>query len=324
MVPIIQLHYQHEQGYGRDIESALFQMDLADEVPGDTVDEHLKFCKATRAAVDSLHHFDRDGIIEDLKSRPETRAFAATLISQSDASASKWLTSPDSCSGIGPKLDGKFFIEALRQRCLIPYAASTNAERLFCPCRQGRNAIDLAVQPFHWDVCHYSQGLKTDRHNHMVSHTARLLRSVGFAAEIEPTRHGTLVFEEHGIKRPDIAYSSGGITKYLDVVVASPASATAMSGGNNSLQVVGGAALQAEARKRHDYRNLPVGIMLMPFALESSGRFGPSATNILNFVCADHPAQLKFYIRDVSICMAANTGRIINFSRGRVAAHPHG
>jgi hypothetical protein len=75
-------------------------------------ENQLKFCKATRAAVDSLHHFARDGIIEDLKSRPETHAFAATLISQSDASASKWLTSPDSCSGIGPKLDGKFFIEA--------------------------------------------------------------------------------------------------------------------------------------------------------------------------------------------------------------------
>ena len=128
--------------------------------------------------------------------------------------------------------------------------------------------------PYHWDSCNLSQGLKTDRHNHCVSHTARLLRSVGYGVEIEPRRHCDIVFEERGLKRPDLSYTSGGVTKYIDVVVATPTSSTTMHGVHISLEVLGGAAIQAEARKRHDYSNLPAGVVVTPtpFTFESTGR----------------------------------------------------
>ena len=95
-----------------------------------------------------------------------------------------------------------------------------------------------------------------------------------------------------------------------------------MHGPHSSLREPCGAAIQAEARKRHDYRDLPEGILVTPFAIESTGRLGPAAADLLPFLCVDHPAHLKFYIKDLSICLAASIGRLLSFSRGRIAAHP--
>jgi len=236
-------HTYHEQHIERDIVSRMqaLESEAPNEGMGEQLDEMTMFTRATRRAVDSLHQFVQQGIVEDLAASPSTAPSAAILLSQSDHSASKWLNSANTVSGIGPTLDRKLFIEALKYRCLIPFGSSTSQNHLFCPCRSGRNAIDLLQHPQHWDTCNLSQGLKTDRHNHVVSLTARLLRSVGFTAEIEPRRHGEIVFEERGLKRPDIAYTSGGVTKYLDVVIASPATATALHGPHSSLREPGAA-----------------------------------------------------------------------------------
>ena len=81
-----------------------------------------------------------------------------------------------------------------------------------------------------------------------------------------------------GDRQPDIKVERNGVITYIDVVVASPVSDAALRGG--SAERVGVAAELAEQRKRRDYEG--AAFEVIPFAVESYGRFGEQATRYLN------------------------------------------
>jgi hypothetical protein len=109
---------------------------------------------------------------------------------------------------------------------------------------------------------------------------------VRYTVNLEPRAHGAIQFG-HGLKRPDLAYTKAGHTASLDVVVAEPTAASCRNDGLHSSLVQGnGAAIIAELRKNEEYRNMPHGLVVTPFALESTGRIGPAALAFLNIACA--------------------------------------
>ena len=95
------------------------------------------------------------------------------------------------------------------------------------------------------------------------------------------------------MKRPDISYGKNDTVKYLDVVVACPAVMTNRNSALYSFETV------PEARQRRDYQNFPAGVIVTPFAVESTGRLGPAAKELLALVCADRPSSLRYFLTDM-------------------------
>jgi hypothetical protein len=145
-----------------------------------------------------------------------------------------------------------------------------------------------------------NQPLVNERHLEIVGKVGNFLKTCGYAVDLKPRAHGTIQFG-HGLKRPDLAYTKAGHTAFLDVVVAEPTAASCRNDGLHSSLVQGnGASIIADLRKNEEYRNMPPGLVVTSFALESTGRIGPAAL-----------AFLKMFISDLSICLSAHLRRII-------------
>ena len=303
-----------------DLTAAMRRMDGL--IPTNTI----ALAKATSKAVAELHRAQFLAIHRELLGNEETRSLAASLLSAGCSEAGKYVFQPHYRNSENQRATHGAYIAALCDRATIPAFPLGGAGPLYCPCRssESRNAVDLRRHPEHPRCCHFNQPLVNARHDDIVkTHLAPLLRSAGYTVEIEPVAHGAFHFQEQNVKRPDISYGKNGIVKYLDVVVACPAVMTNRNSALFSSETVpDGASRSAEARKRRDYQNFPAGVIVTPFAVESTGRLGPAAKELLALVCADRPSSLRYFLTDISICLAAHLGNMVAASKRRATWRP--
>ena len=107
------------------------------------------------------------------------------------------------------------------------------------------------------------------------------------------------------------------------MVVAEPTSRSATTHASlSSVETKAGAARQAEARKRQDYGVLPEGTRLVPFAIEATGQLGPEAADFLGLVARDQIKPLNYFMRNLAIILAAYSGRLLSYCRGRIGNPP--
>ena len=159
-----------------------------------------------------------------------------------------------------------------------------------------------------------------DRHHSIRDRLALLLRHVcspGTTVTIEPTMENGSPLP----RRPDIAIESAGTVEYIDIVVADPTSREAMqpmiTALGQGLTRNGFAAQGAQLRKTRLYQELPYANRVVPFALESTGLFGPTAIDFLSLRCKDHPRALRSFYHDCSLILAHSLGRSSLAGRAR-------
>jgi hypothetical protein len=125
--------------------------------------------------------------------------------------------------------------------------------------------------------CPALQGLRTSRHNRVRDVLADLLRRIGGP-------HSVSTEADLGSARFDIRFTQGLTTRYIDVSVVNPASASYVSAAADTDDA---AAQQRALEKRHRYGDLLAshGIdpgALLPFVIETTGRLGPEARSLLD------------------------------------------
>jgi hypothetical protein len=142
---------------------------------------------------------------------------------------------------------------------------------------------DIRVFTSHGASCQCLGATKISRHNNVRDSLAAFLRKR--AAEED----GRVTVELRDVigrepaegrapqKRPDITYEARGVTKHIDVLVVDPLAERYQRGEHHPGKVAGGAAIQGELRKRQGYAGSDYVETLVPFVVESTGRFGPEA-----------------------------------------------
>ena len=126
--------------------------------------------------------------------------------------------------------------------------------------------MDLNDIHAHPEACCKNANIFTARHDALTKCLSQLIKKAGPPASgAQGNNRGA------GDRKPDIKVERNGVViTYADVVVASPVSDAA-------LRV---AAELAEQRKRSDYEG--AAFKVIPFAVESYGRYGEEATRYLN------------------------------------------
>jgi hypothetical protein len=297
-------------------ESTKTRLQMADDELSDT--SILSFQSAAKDAANEMIKAKTQHLHEALASSPRTTAAAAQFLSSGTPNAAYWLRATSLPPyGAGNSFTSRDFVEMLRNRLLIafvdPDTPGTN-----CTCFH-RPPVDLSITPSHPLWCSNSSGIIIARHNAVRDRLATLLRKVLPApggVHVEPLRHNGVDF----VRRPDIGYVDNGQSFYLDVVVAEPTAATAMSHPTTpSITYAGSAAELAEVRKRTEYAAANQGTDVQPFALESTGRLGATAKGLLNHICRDNAQDLKSFLFDTSYILASAKGRLLSTCRQRLA-----
>lgn len=269
---------------------------------------------AAKRVVRTCYSESRDGLVVALTDRPETQSAAAFLIGTETAVGGFWVdTFADSFVAGGLRVEDGKFAEAIRARVMAPFAAPVGGPRL-CDCNDlGQAPVDLRRDPYHPAQCRKNGGVRTDCHDQVVRCLYTLIKQSGAGA-------GTRVHEEprdyRGPHRPDLVVERMNHVTHVDVVIASPMSRDALD--NGSAYHPGVAAHRAEARKRRDYRDQVEANVVIPFAIELTGRFGPAATEYVHRL-APHvtPHQLRSFYRSVSQTLANSLGSACSFCRQR-------
>jgi hypothetical protein len=230
---------------------------------------------------------EQQALIAALQSDPLRSIHAIQLRSQAHPSSGKLFAAPYRQTE-HKTVEDSVYRGALRQHLLCDEFAVgghpateeeiRNGPHLYCKCQlETVNAQDIRVFTGHVYVCKQI-GLKTHRHDEVRDILAAHLRKQFSAdgrvtVELRPEEIG-------GVRnqwRPDIVLEARGVTKHIDILIVDPATQSYSHGEYSSSRVAGGAAIQGEQRKRNRYRDSPDVECLVPFVMESTGRFGPEA-----------------------------------------------
>jgi hypothetical protein len=306
LLPVHNSYYRHEEMLELEAQAPQHEdINIADPI--------LRFSRSLAAVLTEIHQARAMLLHRDLPG-----VWAASFLSMQNAHGGRWLTTSATTSRYAGVFfpDGDFH-EALRQRLLIPFVSPSRG-RTPCPCNGGSRIVNLVAEPCHPLICTRSRAQITGRHDAVRKLLVKLLRAVLPGVQIveEPRpRQGEALLRH----QPDIAYERGGIRYLIDVTVAEPTVWDVITDrALSSARVQGGAARQAEARKRREYGPLPEGVRLVPFAVEFTGNLGPAAADFLGLVAGDFSQPLKYFIRDLTITLAAFTGRLLSCCRSRI------
>ena len=176
----------------------------------------------------------------------------------------------------------------------------------------------MIIDPAHCFTCRRAGSIRDGRHDAIEERLIQTVRVTCPNANVskQPKQHNGIAFTPHA---PDIGFEVGGVIRYIDVTAAEPSAISNRVGGaSSSITTAGGAAMRAEERKHGTYRDIEPQVIVIPFAVESSGRMGPSARALLNELCQNHPGELRAFTRDLSNICASYGGHFINFARKRM------
>ena len=228
---------------------------------------------------------------------------SARLLASMTDIGGRWLNATADPFIVGsPAAVDQEFCEAVRARLFAPFSGNGESE-VVCDCK-GRNeeAVDLNSMHSHPEGCCKNANIFTARHDAVTKCLAQLIKKggpLGIKVTLEPQVAA-------GNRQPDIKVERNGVVTYIDVVVASPVSEAAI--GSGSAERVGVAAELAEQRKRRDYEG--GSFEVIPFAVESYGRFGEQATRYLNALAPRvSPNVMWKFQRDCSHILAFHLGR---------------
>lgn len=172
------------------------------------------------------------------------------------------------------------FQTALAMRLLIRKQLPPGQQFLCSACHAIETGATNALDPlFHCLSCPSCQGIRTNRHNSVRDVLQQLLVRL-FGANNVAVEEG----QQPGLRRSDITLQHNAGYTLFDVSVVSPTTARALA--HHSCDTQDAAAKMIEDEKRHSWSETLIARQLapsalIPFVLESSGRFGPAALKFL-------------------------------------------
>jgi hypothetical protein len=125
----------------------------------------------------------------------------------------------------------------------------------------------------------------------------------------------------------DVKVIKGADTLYIDVAIVDPAAAMFLKPPTRSHLTQDGAASKYGRTKRQHYARVNSSSAfpsrsIIPFAIEATGRLGPSALLFLHSQFGSQPiSRSKFLIEINDIC-ARTAGRMFKMTRDRFQGHP--
>jgi hypothetical protein len=279
-----------------------------------------RYKKAVKIAMKGMVQARATHLQALLAGDPRTQAIAAGLLSAMTENAGQYLR----CTvlpqyGTGIKFSDNAFLEMLRHRLLILFTAPYGPAPGNCTCST-HAPINLSALPMHPLVCPAARIIIVERHDMIRDRLAKLIRVMvpENNTRVEPDNHQGALF----VRRPDIYYEEHGAPKYVDVVIAEPTAQIHMNTPDfSSIDHPSAAAIMSERRKLAEYAAANQGIELEPFAVESTGRLGPSAQALLSKFCpGDAQAQaLRDFLFDLSFICAATKGKLLSACRSRLS-----
>ena len=269
---------------------------------------------------------------------PNNRSFAAWFISQGSGTSCpnsfiRAFNGTQSASFFGKQN----FIDRIRlSLCVGPYNEYSPLP-ILCPC--GNQYLQI-TDPLHCIHCFENRASGTRRHTSIKNLLLALIRSLHPLDYAEPEQSvGKRLTSQIGVIPEvykevicDILWEHGPVSHVIDLVVVDPCAPMYNSAipsiiNPRAFDTVNAAALAAEKRKRSHYGRvcLPVAIApsrVIPFAIEATGRLGPSAIACLFQICGSNTVRRSKFLNDVSLICARFSGKILSASRDHRRAEP--
>lgn len=203
---------------------------------------------------------------------------AARLRSCACRTASMWLDAVPTAHAL--VLTDSDFVYAARYRMGAPYLP-TDHPPVTCWC-----GIALSPgNPDHAVHCNTASGSMTLRHNLLLEIWRRIFSRAGLATSAEPCMAPLRRADDHGAQgdRGDILLSLAGQLTVADVSVICP---TAQSYLPRAAVETGSAAATRDKAKRRKYKPTSGGYAFVPISVETHGRIGTPAMDLLGKVAA--------------------------------------
>jgi hypothetical protein len=248
----------------------------------------------------------------ELEAHPETSPAAKALYKSGQFKGGAWWLSQPRFPQL--RLTHLGCQAALSLRLLLSRASASAARRCgFCQRIVRSSGDELS----HCLGCFALQGLRTRRHTLLRDTLGEMLRKVLGSHAVstsEPPFPGAQL---------DIQATVGASVKYIDVNIINPASQEYMP----QASIGGGtASIKAEANKRARYSAVLAehGIAesaLVPFVIEATGRFGPSALRFLDDVRTaatlaspdrNKDATIDYYVDRIKFLCMESTAKIMH------------
>jgi hypothetical protein len=269
----------------------------------------------------------QQAFLATLQSDPRRHGHAIQFMSQAHAGSGK-LFANSYRQTERQVVEDQVYRAALEQRVLCDVGGRPATEvvlwdgpRSHCKCQLDmENPQDIRRFPSHGASCQKLGAMKISRHNNIRDLLGALLRKQSVEENGRVTvEHRDVIArapaEEHGDvigrapqKRPDIIYEARGVTKHIDVMVVDPLAERYQRGVHHPGQEAGGAAIQGELRKRQGYEGTIYVETLVPFVLESTGRFGPAAERFVREYGGSAASQAAFK-KSISTTLAIWEGK---------------
>ena len=205
-----------------------------------------------------------------------------------------------------------------------PYQRPPGAHRV-CACSKSFNASEDSL---HALSCSLNKGIRNTRHDSIRNRLYQLVK------KLNPGIQQTHLSMEYIVgqidtgdgdprsARTDIRYVKGADTFLIDVVIADPAALEYQKAPTFSHVTRDGAASKCERNKRRHYSrvNIPAPLLdrsIIPFAIEATGRLGPSALLFLHSLCGTQTFSRSTFLKDINLICARTAGRMFRMTRDR-------
>jgi hypothetical protein len=231
-----------------------------------------------KSLCDRVENEEFQAVLAALEHKPKLMAW---LRSSRTHGTVTWLTSGTATSAVS--LDPKDFIVALRLRLLLP--ALNPSPTTFYKCRQCEEILSLEDVSFHSLECGSVKGLRNLRHNMIEKALHDFLKTIHPRAELSMESTVPSEVPDRIDKRADVLVRIDQSTFIIDLVVTTPSCHTNMEHGSVNEAISAG--ISAATKRREWTAVIPskVESCFIPFALESTGRFGADAQAFIAKVC---------------------------------------
>jgi hypothetical protein len=254
---------------------------------------------------------------------PITQQHAAWMLSSTDSSTS-FVHSSIALGSEGYFSADEFRCVARAKLGLSPTNDPPGLVRV-CACNK---SFDAAEDSLHALSCGLNKGFRNIRHDSIRNKLYQLIK------RLNPGITQTHLSMEYVVgqidtgdgdpcsARTDIKYVKGADTFFIDVVIADPAASAYQVAPTLSHLTRDGAASRCERTKRQHYArvNTPAPLLdrsVIPFAIEATGRLGPSALLFLHSLCGTQTFTRSNFLKDVNLICARMAGRMFRTTRDR-------